>query len=52
MFSLDQNTVSNNDKLNPPDLLPKGIDMTNKNFLTSTITDTKNRLGENISIKS
>ena len=47
MFSLDQNTVSNNDKLNPPDLLPKGIDMTNKNFLTSTITDTKNRVGEN-----
>ena len=47
MFSLDQNTVSSNDKLNPPDLLPKGIDMTNKNFLTSTITDTKNRLGEN-----
>lgn len=47
MFSLDQKTVSSNDKLNPPDLLPKGIDMTNKNFLTSTITDTKNRVGEN-----
>ena len=46
MFSLEENTNSN-DKLKPNELLPKdAVDMTDKNFLTSTITDTENRLGK------
>ena len=45
MFSLGEN-VASNDKLKPNELLPKGeINMTDKNFLTSTITDTTTRVG-------
>ena len=45
MFSLGEN-VASNDKLKPNELLPKGeINMTDKNFLTSTITDTSTRVG-------
>tara|TARA_B100001173_G_C15973061_1_gene540925 strand:+ start:171 stop:986 length:816 start_codon:yes stop_codon:yes gene_type:complete len=47
-FQLDQQNVADGvNKLKPNELLPKdAVDMTNKDFLTATITDTATRTGE------